>query len=196
MSRAPDGYPKRCALPGCEATIRPVEHADIAALQRFAETLPEHDLLFLSRDITHPKVLEAWLDAAEEGSIYSLLAEAGGKVVAASAIIRDPLGWSRHVGEIRLLVSAELRGKGLGGAMLIETFGIAMRLGVSKLMAKMTPDQTGAIALFMRMGFRGEAMLRAHVMARQGRLFDLAILSHDVGRVSAQHAAFGLELAL
>jgi hypothetical protein len=59
-------------------------------------------------------------------------------------------------------------------------------------MARMTPDQRGAIALFEEMGFRGEAMLRDHVRDREGKVHDLAILSLDVARMEAQHGAFGL----
>lgn len=196
MSEVIDDYPKTLALDGLDLVIRPVEERDVEALQRFATQLPEHDLLFLSRDITHPKVIDAWLDAADEGALHSLIAEAGGEVVGASAVVRDPLGWSRHVAEIRLLVSDSMRGRGVGGALLLETFRVALALGVSKLVARMTPDQTGAIALFMGMGFRGEAMLKDHVMDRHGRLFDLAILSHDVGKAAAQAHAFGMESAL
>ena len=36
--------------------------------------LPEHDLLFLGRDLTHPRVVEAWLGAIGEGWIDSLVA--------------------------------------------------------------------------------------------------------------------------
>ena len=40
---------------------------DAAAMLAFAKALPEHDLLFLSRDITHPKVVSAWHQAYLKG---------------------------------------------------------------------------------------------------------------------------------
>ena len=67
----------------------------------------------------------------------------------------------------------------------------AMR-GAAKLVAYMTPDQRGAITLFEEAGFRAEALLRDHVRDRDGRKHDLVVLSHDVERVRARHAAFGL----
>ena len=39
-------------------------------------------------------------------------------VVATTAIVRDQLSWSPHVAEIRVLVSPDMRGKGLGRALL------------------------------------------------------------------------------
>ena len=172
--------------------LRSLGRDDFEAMGKFAAELPEHDLLFLGRDLQHPKVLQAWLRAIAEGEIVSLLAEDEGRIAGASAIIRDPLGWSPHVGEIRLLVSVEHRGKGVGRVLLQETFRIALDMGLTKLTAQMTADQTAAIALFESLGFRGEAMLRNHVRDREGHLHDIAVLSHDVARVARQLRAMGV----
>lgn len=172
--------------------IRRFKPDDLDAMLRFARALPEHDLLFLSRDLKHRKVIEAWQEAVEDGFIDSFLAEDGDAIVGTSALVRDPLGWSTHVGEIRLLVSPQLRGQGVGRRLLEETFKLAVQRDLKKLTAQMTPDQRGAIQLFEESGFRGEALLKDHVMDRQGQLHDLAILSLDMARLAAQHHAFGL----
>jgi RimJ/RimL family protein N-acetyltransferase len=173
--------------------IRRFAAADRDAMLAFAETLPEHDLLFLGRDLKHPRVVEAWIAAIEEGWIDSLVAEDGGKFVGTAALVRDPLGWSAHVGEIRLLVSPGKRGAGLGRDLLEAIYSVAMERGVEKLTAQMTPDQIGSVMLFESLGFRAEALLRDHVRDRAGNPHDLAILSHDIARVAAQHRAFGLD---
>lgn len=176
---------------GQPVTIRPFKHADAAAVATFAHSLPEHDLLFLSRDIKHARVIEAWRDAIDAGEIESLVAIDGSEtVVATTAIVRDPLGWSPHVAEIRLLVSPAMRGKGIGRALLEATIALAQEAGATKLTARMTPDQRGAITLFEEAGFRGEAMLRDHVRGRDGQFHDLAILSCNVGRADAKREAF------
>ena len=174
-------------------TIRAFTPADGDAMLAFAGRLPEHDLLFLGRDLRHPRVVAAWLDAIEEGWIDSVLAEQGGAIVGTAAVVRDPLGWSGHVGEVRLLVSAERRGAGLGRDLLECAFTIAGRRGLTKLTAQMTPDQSGSITLFESLGFRGEALLKDHVRDREGKLHDLIILSHDAGAARARREALGLE---
>lgn len=174
--------------------IRRFALADRDAMLAFAQALPEHDLLFLGRDLAHPRVIEAWQAAIEEGWIDSLVAEDDdGKFLGSAALVRDPLGWSAHVGEIRLLVAAQKRGAGLGRDLLEAIFAVAMERGVEKLTAQMTPDQIGSVMLFESLGFRAEALLKDQVRDRSGKSFDLAILAHDVARVTARHRAFGME---
>ena len=177
--------------------IRRFEAKDQAAMLAFAESLPEHDLLFLGRDLKHPRVIAAWVEAIGEGWIDSLIAEEDGpdgkSFVGTAALVRDPLGWSAHVGEVRLLVSPDKRGAGLGRDLLEGIYSIAMERGIAKLTAQMTPDQIGSVMLFESLGFRAEALLQDQVRDRAGNAFDLAILSHDVARVAAQHRAFGVE---
>jgi L-amino acid N-acyltransferase YncA len=192
MSSEKRSYPRTVLCDGIELEIGYMSAAQQASLLAFARALPSHDLLFLRRDITQPKVLAAWIEAIAQGSIISLVALRGSQVVGCTALIRDEFSWSPHVGELRIAVAADMRGKGLGRLLAQESFMLALELGLEKLVAYMTVDQRGAIAIFESLGFRGEAMLRDHVKDREGRKHDLAILSHDVARVQAQMHAYGL----
>jgi len=175
-------------------TIRRFRPADADAMLTFAQALPEHDLLFLGRDLRHHRVIAAWLDAIGEGWIDSLVAEGeDGAIVGTAALVRDPLGWSAHVGEVRLLVDADRRGAGLGRDLVEALFAIAAEHGLAKLSARMTPDQAGSVALFEGLGFRAEALLRDEVRDRAGRPHDLAILSLDLARHTARADAYGVE---
>ncbi len=182
---------KTIDIDGRTIAIRAFARGDAVAVGAFAAALPPHDLLFLSRDIQHARVIEAWQQAISDGEIDSLIAVDGDAVVATSAIVRDPLSWSPHVAEIRLLVAPALRGHGIGRILLEQSMRIAGERGAVKLIARMTPDQRGAITLFEESGFRGEAMLRDHVRDRDGRVFDLAILSLDLRRADGARAAWG-----
>jgi len=173
--------------------IRRFRPEDRERMIAFAAALPEHDLLFLSRDVREPRVVAAWLDAIEAGLIDSLVAEDGGEIVATAALVHDPLSWSAHVGDVRLLVAPARRGSGLGSDLLQGLFMIAQQRGLAKLTARMTVDQTGSIALFEGVGFRAEAMLKDHVRGADGQSHDLAILSYDAARVAARHQAIGIE---
>ena len=160
-----------------------------SAIALFASKIPLHDLLFLDRGIRQPKVLKAWREAIERGTVQSLVALADGEIVATTAVIRDPLSWSPHVAELRLLVLPEWRGKGVGRALLESTIDQSIAQGAAKLTARMTPDQRGAITLFEETGFRGEALLRDQVRDADGKPHDLAILSLDVAGAQARRNA-------
>lgn len=173
--------------------IASMADADDATIARFVAKIPLHDLLFLDRDIREPKVLAAWRKAIERGSVRSLVAVADDEIVATTAVIREPLSWSAHVAEVRLLVLPEWRGKGVGRALLEASIDHAIANGAAKLTARMTPDQRGAITLFEESGFRGEALLRDHVRDAGGEPHDLAILSLDVAREHSRKQALSLE---
>ena len=196
MSETTRSYPRRVESGGSPVEIARMTAADRDALVAFVATLPALNLLFVPRDIGHPKVVDAWIRALDSGELASLVARDGTTMVGCTAIFTDELSWSRHVGELRVLVSPAWRGKGLGRVLIQECFAQALELGLKKLVAQMTTDQRGAIAVFEELGFRAEALLSRHVADRSGTLHDLVLLSHDVAAVEARNDAYGLTDAL
>ena len=185
-------YPRTFASEGGEIELRLMTRADEAAVLAFAARLPEHDLLFLPRDISQPKVVAAWAQEAERGAITSVLGLRGADVLGCATLVHDPLSWSRHVGELRLLVAPDARGKGLGQRLAQEAFALAVELGLEKFSAQMTVDQRGAIAVFQALGFRPEAMLHDHVKDRAGSAHDVIVLGCDVARFENRLQAYGV----
>jgi len=189
-------YPRSVRAGDETVTLRYMGPADRDAILAFARALPAHDLLFLPLDVTRPEAVDSWLGGIARGSVTTVLAEKGGAVVGAATIDRGELAWSSHVGALRVIVSAAMRGKGLGRLLTQEAFALALSLGIDKVVAHMTVDQLGARTVFQGMGFRAEALLRDHVRDRDGRTHDLLILSHEVARFQAQRDAYGVSDAL
>jgi hypothetical protein len=102
-------------------------------------------------------VLSAWINEIERGAITSLLALKDGKVVGCGTVVRDPHSWSPHVGEIRMVVSTDVRGQGVGRTLSQETFALALGAGLEKFSAQMTVDQQAAVALFESLGIDARA---------------------------------------
>lgn len=198
MSAGPDPAPRlpcRFEAGGTTLDARLLAPGDAAALLAFAGSLPEHDLLFLRRDITQPRVVAAWLEGNATGSLHTVLATAGDAVVGCATLARDALSWSAHVGDLRVVVAPAWRGKGVGRRLTQECFEIALALGLEKITAQMTVDQRAAIEVFESLGFRAEALLRDHVKDRRGARHDLVVMGHDVARGQAQSRALGLPAA-
>lgn len=192
MTEAPRNYPRHVDCGAATIVIDRMTPADRDELVRFIAALPPEDLLFVPRDITHPKVIDAWMRALDTGHIASLTARSDGTLVGCTSIYTDRMSWSRHVGELRILVAAGTRGRGIGRTLIQECFLQALELGLAKLVAQMTTNQARAIAVFEDLGFRPEALLRGQVADRSGAVHDLVILSHDVAAVAARHAAYGM----
>ena len=196
MSETTRSFPRQVECGGSPVEVAQMTAADRDSLVAFVATLPPHDLLFLPRDISHPKVVDAWIRALDSGELASLVARDGATMVGCTAIFTDELSWSRHVGELRVLVAPDWRGRGLGRTLIQECFAQALELGLRKLVAQMTVDQRSAIGLFEELGFRPEALLAGHVADRDGKLHDLVLLGHDVEAVRSRMQAFGLSDAV
>jgi len=195
MTDAPRTYPKTVETGGRDITLRYMTPDDKAAILAFARALPEHDLLFLRRDITQEPAVDEWIADMKNGEITTILALDGSEVVGYATVHRNPLRWSAHVAELRVSVAPHMRGKGLGRILTQEAFANALAMGIEKMVAQMTLDQKSAVATFEGLGFRPEALLRDQVKDRQGNKHDLLVLSHEVAKFEAQRAAYGVAQA-
>ena len=182
-------FPQEVALgEGGTAQIRLMTPADRDAVLAFANNLPQEDLLFLRRDITDAAVVDDWMASLATESTYSLVAYDGETLAGYASVNRNTAPWTRRVGEIRVNVGPDYRGKGLGRNLTSEIFDLARSLGLKKVMAHMTTDQAGAQAAFRRLGFVPEALLADYVEDRNGMSRDLVIMSYDVDGLSDQMA--------
>lgn len=184
--------PQAVTIGSREITLRSIGGNDREAIMAFARSLPEHDLLFLRRDITQGEVVDEWLHEAEAGEATTILADAGGAVVGYATVYRSPLPWTAHVGELRVLTAPSMRGLGLGRVLTGYAFDVALAIGIEKMVAQMTLDQEAAIATFQALGFRPEAVLRDHVRDRAGRKHDLIVLTRDVARFERERQTYGV----
>jgi RimJ/RimL family protein N-acetyltransferase len=177
----PEPYPKELKLRnGRRVNLRPMTGDDKPAILAFVQSLPPDDLMFLRTDITDSAVIDDWVSNLAKGETVTLIAEIEGRIAGYASLHHDQARWTRRVGEIRVLLSPEYRGAGLGRCLAEETFHIGHARGIRKMAAMMTPDQPSARAAFERLGFQVEALLQDWVVDRNGRPRDLLIMSHDV----------------
>ena len=179
-------FPAAVDADGRVLTLRYASSGDRDRITAFVETLPSHDLLFLRRDITDRNEVAAWLEAAQGGRDWTLLALENDQVAGYVVIAGDPSPWSRHVAELRVLVSPGWRERGLGRLLVAQAFALGQRVGYERMVAQMTPDQVAAQRVFERLGFENEATLRGRVVDREGTRHDLVVMGLDLRRLPAQ----------
>ena len=126
------------------------------------------------------------------GHIHSVLAEDEFGVVGYSTIHLNDLEWTAHVAEMRITTADRARGVGLGYLLTREGFNIALALGIEKIVARMTTDQTGAQALFHELGFQNEVLLKDHVKDPNGIRHDLLLMACEVQTFLSSRDAYGV----
>ena len=186
-------YPREAEIKTGKVELSLLTDPTSEELNSFTAALGDEDLLFLSRDLREPKVLEAWKKDINNGNILSVKATQDNKILGTTAVLLDKQSWSSHVGELRIVVVPEARETGLGRLLIQESFLMGLELGLEKLTARMMLDQDGAINVFEEMGFKKEAMLMDHVKDSNGKKHDLLMMSHDVMSFDSLRQAYGID---
>jgi L-amino acid N-acyltransferase YncA len=179
-------YPWTTTLGDKQVTFRLLQRSDLEDALRFAKAVPQEDITFLTFDITDRAGMEEWLRQIENNRAVTVLAEVDRRFVGYVSLTYNQVQWTRHMGEIRLLVGRDMRGRGLGKLLINEIFLLAQELGLQKLIARMAAEQEGARALFEQLGFHAEALLADHVIDREGHTHDLVMMSYDVNGFTEQ----------
>jgi RimJ/RimL family protein N-acetyltransferase len=174
-------YPKEVTLKdGSKVTMRPVVREDEEALYQFFKVMSKEDRLYLRDDVANREIINGWMENIDYEKVLPILAVDGEKIVADATLHRNPHGWMRHVGEIRMSVAGSHRGKGLARIIAAEIYQQAVGFGLDKLVAEMLTIQKNAQRVFERLGFQEEAVLKNHGMDATGKKHDLIIMSNDV----------------
>jgi diaminopimelate decarboxylase len=149
----------RASLDGIE--IRPARPADARSFLEFWRLiLGEEERLARAEPVRDTarayarRFRRSW--SSEEAHIVAV---SGDRVVGNVVVSRDPHPVTRHVASLGIAVAADHRGRGIGAALLAESFRWARSVGVRKLLLSVYPGNTAAIALYRKFGFVEEGRL-------------------------------------
>ena len=163
------------------------ERAD--ALEAFFRRVPESDHNSFAEDVFAPGAVDSWL---RDTRSYRALAVDGEEVVGYGAVL--PLvGWSSHVGSLRVIVDPARRGQGVGRELARWGLVTSLEQGLSKVVVEVVADAAPALSMFSALGFEPEALLRDHVRDKTGALRDLVVLAHLAEGTWSGMATAGLE---
>lgn len=178
-------YPKKKTLKdNTEIILRPMVKEDKDKLFHFFTSLTTDDRLFLKDDVTKEEVIKAWADNIDYSKVLPILAIAdNNKIVGDATLHRTNFGWSRHTGEIRMVITSSYQKKGLGTVLARELVDHAVSFGLDIITAQMAAKQISAINAFKKLGFVQEAILKNHVMDLRGEKSNLVIMSNDVSQL-------------
>ena len=120
-----------------------------------------------------------------------MIAVDGGEVVGSVAVV--PLhGWSSHVGEVRLVVDPEHRGRGIGRELARQAVLEAVELKLAKLMVEVISDQTALIGMFRHSASSRRRCWPTTCATAPGEVRDLMVLANDVESQFSSMATAGI----
>lgn len=173
-------YPWTVQVGGEQVTFRLMGPDDREEVLRFVRGLPEEDLFYLVSDIRDPAGMTRWIEGILDRTTPTVLAEVPGRLLGYGMLRCGQMQWTRHLGEIRVMVAPDERGKGLGKLLAKEVFALAHDMGLRRIIARLTSTQTPARYLFQHLGFHIEAVLADCVIDAGGRTQDMVFMSYDV----------------
>ena len=172
------GMPRPVAVPGGRSfELKVMGPEDREALGGLAESLSEEDMLALHSDIGEEAVVERWLSDIRVGRTFTLLAQESYRAAGLVNLYLNPTSWTRHVGEMQIIVCPEHRGVGLGRALGEEMLAAAAGLGLGKVIAQMPNDEPAAQHVFRRLGFEAVTLLPGFALGPEGKPRDLLLMS-------------------
>ena len=158
-----------------------------SAVPTFLERVPRGEYLFLKDDLDDPGVMDTW----SRNGAHIFLAYLDDELAGLLAVIPG-LGWSRHVGDLRMVVDPAKRGRGVGAALARQGLITAVQAGLEKVSVEVLAEQEAVAALFTELGFTPEALLADHVRDDKGQFHDLLVLSHPIEQTWSALATIGV----
>ena len=180
-------FPRTTELkPGKTLVIRPLTAADQPALIRFMNDMPLEHRLFLRDDIANAAMIKAWCRNIDYADVIPLLGILNGEIVANGTLHFSHHHWTRHVGEIRILVGPDFRGIGIGRAIVHELFSLGISAGLERIMAIHMSSEDFLIKVLVSLGFSEAARIPRHVKDINGENHDMVVLIAEVQNVWEQ----------
>ncbi len=169
--------------------ITPFSATDVDEVWAFFQRVPEGDRTLVKEPVTELTSVQGWADDARA---LRYVARADGDVVGYVAVIPG-VGWSRHVGELRLVVDPAVRRRGIGQRLARHALRVAVDASLTKVVVEVVAVQDSTIALFTRLGFRAEALLEDQVQDPEGNFLDLIVLANRTDADWAVLTTVGLD---
>lgn len=159
--------------------VRPAVPGDADALVELGHEVAGEPELWLTYDRTRGDERRNVRGAQRDSSVAVFVAETEEGVVGRLSIGRDRSPLSRHVAELGLMVAARARRRGVGSALIEEAVKWARGSGIVKLELTVFPHNAPAIALYRKLGFREEGLLRRRYLI-DGRYVDAMLMALDL----------------
>ncbi len=165
---------------GTRVIIRDLHSDDLDDLMKFYRSLPIEDRFYLKVDVTKRKVVKRRVGLTETGNVFRIIALHGNSIIADGALELSQEEWSKHQGELRVIVAKKFQRKGLGTIMLRELYFLALKKNIEKIVARIMKPQVAAQNICKKLGFHQETIIPGYVKDQAGEPQDLVIMTSNI----------------
>ncbi len=160
---------------GARVLLRPMTTDDEKGLVQLYTSAQPEDLRSLRDDVTDPAVIHTWVQELDYSRVLPLLAVINERVVG-NATLHRRRGPYQHIGEVRIFLSKDFRGRGLGTEMLKTLIELARKEGLHWLQAEVFASRPKVIRAFESLDFEQQCTLEDYFMLPDGQTEDIVIL--------------------
>lgn len=161
--------------------LRPQLKEDYENLIELFTSAPEEDVLFLKQNVRDKELIKHWIDELDLNKVFPLLAFHGEKLIG-NATLHFGKDSHRHSAQIRIYISPEYRGIGLGSLMIKELIDVAGKMGLKILWAEIVLEQSKVIKAFLELGFTLNCVLPDWFIRLDGKIHDVALMIYKLGK--------------
>lgn len=167
MSKYPKDWTRRAVLKnGVEVFLRPELYSDTEMLWEMFSTLSKESLENLALPFTRERI-EGWtsnIDYNKNLPMLALIQEGGRERIIGSASLSFHSEEAvRHKAELGITIHDDYQNQGLGTIMIKHLFEIAQKKGLKKIHLCVHTENSRAIHVYEKCGFKIEAKLEKEV---------------------------------
>jgi L-amino acid N-acyltransferase YncA len=166
---------------GARVMLRLLTERDREKLLGLFEETSEEDVRFLKHDVKDPRVVDRWLTGLDYRRVLPLMAvDLGDNHFVAGAALQRGEHAARHIGEIRIFVSAPFRNLGLGSVLLDELISLGTQENLYWLKAEVVTEQKKIIQSLRSRGFEVKATLEDFFLGKDGVTHDVLLMMRSL----------------
>ena len=160
---------------GARVILRPMVADDVEGLiQMYAQASPE-DLRTLRDNVTDPDVIRYWAQNLDYSRVLPILAVINNQIVGNTTLHRKG-GPYRHVGEVRIYLAKDYRGRGLCTEMIKTLIDLARKEGLHQLRAEVFASSPKVVRAFEGLGFQRRCVLEDYFMLSDSQTEDIVLM--------------------
>jgi L-amino acid N-acyltransferase YncA len=165
---------------GAEVLVRHTTIEDVDKVMKFFDALPAAEKQCVRNELNTRADFERRYVRVSKGDIVRLVVETEGKIVGEASLESMRYGWLRKSGEVRMMVLAEYRDRGVAKVLAREIFLLAARRGLENLLSRVIECQVVTYETLKSLHFKHEATQKGHAVDLEGRLHDVLLMTFSL----------------